>query len=627
MSEVRFYDAHRPAVAAGTYKLKARYEITGGPSAPATPPDETLSFNVGGPITALSDADVVSVYPPPGSLGPHTHDFPHVVLSSATLPFARLGTHLAKTDPWMALILVTEADLGGPLTFDPPARQSAPERITLPSDLLRDIAPPATNLTLHTHVRERDGQPERAVVLCSRLPQADTRNHALLISVQDLYAQAPQIAPAGTRMQVTVLRRWSFSCIDDSESFAERKKVLESNTAALRIPDPSPQPSPDPAAAYRKGGWSLMPMARRDGSQSYGFYRGPFAGGRPGGGARPDPMAQVSADGLLEFHEGLGLFDTSYAAAWELGRLLALASTDTAQALAAMHRQHVRHLRGAAGLQASALPAAALPQAAPQTALPQRIYDFLGRLLAFDGVPFSYLVPDEALLPPESARAFAIDPHWMACLLAGALSPGRRPGDPVPDGLPKVEAMCGVLIRSNIVRDFPSLEVRGYASDPVPLPTVQGVPPRAAEPPLVAQVSALPHPPHPDAPPSQALVAPAPRRLSPTLMLVLFKAPVVQVTMHPHSEALHHGFVRGTAGAPMEVYPRKADGTQDTAHPVKVGALSTIWQTEARQVIDLRQLLTALSGSPGIKLSNSASDLARQTVQPTAIARFGVDLT
>jgi len=57
--------------------------------------------------------------------------------------------------------------------------------------------------------------------------------------------------------------------------------------------------------------------------------------------------------------------------------------------------------------------------------MPQDIGEWLGRLLLLYGVPFNYLVPDEAMLPPESIRFFYLDPGWMKCLLEGACSVGK----------------------------------------------------------------------------------------------------------------------------------------------------------------------------------------------------------
>ena len=56
--------------------------------------------------------------------------------------------------------------------------------------------------------------------------------------------------------------------------------------------------------------------------------------------------------------------------------------------------------------------------------MPQTLVDWLTRLGLLEGVPFNYLVPDEAMLPPESLRFFYLDPNWTSALLDGAMSIG-----------------------------------------------------------------------------------------------------------------------------------------------------------------------------------------------------------
>lgn len=57
--------------------------------------------------------------------------------------------------------------------------------------------------------------------------------------------------------------------------------------------------------------------------------------------------------------------------------------------------------------------------------VPTDIASWLGRLHALFGVPFGYLVPDEAMLPPESIRFFHVDTAWAEVLVDGAFSIGR----------------------------------------------------------------------------------------------------------------------------------------------------------------------------------------------------------
>ena len=58
--------------------------------------------------------------------------------------------------------------------------------------------------------------------------------------------------------------------------------------------------------------------------------------------------------------------------------------------------------------------------------IPEEIGQWLGRAMLLYGVPFNYLVADEAMLPPESIRFFSLDSGWIKCLLEGACSVGRN---------------------------------------------------------------------------------------------------------------------------------------------------------------------------------------------------------
>ncbi len=120
---------------------------------------------------------------------------------------------------------------------------------------------------------------------------------------------------------------------------------------------------------------------------------------------------------------------------------------------------------------------------------PELVLNRLADLALLHGVPFEYLVPDPALLPPESLRFFRIDPQWVAALHAGVLAVGERStADALArraSGVPKVASrtaavrdrrrgracdaaneeteVTGFLLRSQLVTDYPGLQVRGAA--------------------------------------------------------------------------------------------------------------------------------------------------------------------
>jgi hypothetical protein len=126
--------------------------------------------------------------------------------------------------------------------------------------------------------------------------------------------------------------------------------------------------------------------------------------------------------------------------------------------------------------------------------VPGELRRFLGRLRLLHGVPFSYLVPDAALLPIESIRFFYVDRAWTDALVQGVLSVGtistvdraqleavyphiRDEVDEAertirkPQGEERLQgaggAVTGFLLRSRAVSGWPNLHVRAYDRDVV----------------------------------------------------------------------------------------------------------------------------------------------------------------
>lgn len=129
-----------------------------------------------------------------------------------------------------------------------------------------------------------------------------------------------------------------------------------------------------------------------------------------------------------------------------------------------------------------------------QEPLPAPVANWLTALALFEGVPFNYLVPDDRMLPPESARFFYVDPNWLAAASDGALSIGRTTSfdqahdagvaavadavvrarargerarrlgaEPPPqDTTPTGQLQTGVLLRSALVEGWRGLELVGF---------------------------------------------------------------------------------------------------------------------------------------------------------------------
>lgn len=135
--------------------------------------------------------------------------------------------------------------------------------------------------------------------------------------------------------------------------------------------------------------------------------------------------------------------------------------------------------------------------------VPLELREWLARLRLLEGVPFTYLVSDSVLLPPETIRFFYLDRNWTDALIQGALSVGtvnsadraqleklyrtvrdeideherrvRMPGsEEVAQG--PAATITGFLLRSRAVSGWPGLHVRAYknarvADEEVPPPS------------------------------------------------------------------------------------------------------------------------------------------------------------
>ena len=136
--------------------------------------------------------------------------------------------------------------------------------------------------------------------------------------------------------------------------------------------------------------------------------------------------------------------------------------------------------------------------------LPPSAVDWLARLTLLQGVPFPYLVPDEAMLPRESIRFFYLNMNWIDALIDGALSLGRNLttanasatangfakafhpavhnmararagtvrhkalGVKAQIGTANLQVVTGFLLRSTVVEGYPGIGVNAYPQGGTP---------------------------------------------------------------------------------------------------------------------------------------------------------------
>ena len=70
-----------------------------------------VQIQVNGPQVTLSESDIDSVYPAPGSTDSPDEFLPHIAIQRRTLPWERTGP--APGQPWLALLLLKSSELQG----------------------------------------------------------------------------------------------------------------------------------------------------------------------------------------------------------------------------------------------------------------------------------------------------------------------------------------------------------------------------------------------------------------------------------------------------------------------------------------------------------------------------------
>ena len=150
--------------------------------------------------------------------------------------------------------------------------------------------------------------------------------------------------------QAIIFREFAFG------DFAGILKHLNQDAPSLRLPDVGNAETD----SFLQMGFYPLPHELRQGEQTVSWYHGPLS---PRSNTETANFPIAAADTLLRYYDVNGMFDVSYASAWELGRLLALQNTQFSTTLYQWKRQYAKclnqkqqlidqstgHLQGAAG--------------------------------------------------------------------------------------------------------------------------------------------------------------------------------------------------------------------------------------------------------------------------------------
>jgi hypothetical protein len=172
-----------------------------------------------------------------------------------------------------------------------------------------------------------------AIVIGNRLPQNVQTSHAYLIGLEGLSGLLPPSGPTQGSVRLAVLAHWTF--VSQGEPLDFTTAVASLNGRAPHGPDaavttlrlaadgiPTAGVGAAIGAALNAGNAPLA-HALRTGETTVSWFRGPLSPlDTP---PAPDlPVPYTCSDAALVFDPTTGLFDASLAAAWTVGRLIAL---------------------------------------------------------------------------------------------------------------------------------------------------------------------------------------------------------------------------------------------------------------------------------------------------------------
>jgi hypothetical protein len=382
-TSITFIQNHIPALESGDYRIDVTQTVTANSQTQATYTAQQ-NFYVSGKRYSLEASDVNSVFPPLGSSGQYERILPHIVFNSSSLPWQRTtGNTNSLTNgniaPWIALLLFDESEnIGAPqqvtiadlvtynTTFYPP-RASEPGEddtapvnvIDVPLGLFNSIAPSIKDLQWLAHVRQvsvenkitsndEAANDSYAVVIGNRLPHEGRTSTMHLVSFENYSDYLPVQRstmntynvpstnfPVGiTTVRLVSLYSWSFRATPELQSFGGLLLNADMNPPTLQMPFTSDTDGTSAANQTVQNafgmGYTAMNHQVRNGDKTVSWYRGPLL---PLGTPPFLIPPYTSADTLMRYDPTLGMLDATYAAAWQLGKLMALHDSAYAQTL------------------------------------------------------------------------------------------------------------------------------------------------------------------------------------------------------------------------------------------------------------------------------------------------------
>lgn len=586
---ITFSSYNLPALDDGLYKITVEHTFQADSESTApTIPKQTKYFAVLGPRYSLDPKEISTQFPPPKTSGRYYNVLPHIMFKRAILPWERKLDATKPKTPWLTLVLCTHNEIirwqkagndNKLLTIRTDTLENicndaqtnhivfpqlsdiemvpgeSPNElvnyIDIPEPLLQLVLPKEDELPQLANIRQSSDTPPAGtknpkfpVLMCNRLPQPEQENTVFLLSLEnrtDVYTQLKSATPITEEPTPTaspklyrfaVLNSWRFASVKPNLTFEQLLIDANKLEATTKGTFCLPTVGDTNADLFLEKGYVPLEHQTRQGNKMVSWYRGPLL---PGIAATtptpPTPSSITSPDSLVRVYSEIGMFDVTYASAWNIGRSIILENKHVSQALFEWKRACVQAKK-------ADVPSHLPCNKAAQPSLPQIVKDWFARLSCLEQVPFNYLVADQNLLPQESIQFFSVDPLWVQLLLRGAFAVGdiassdRSIEDTLFAQIPTPVALSGFLLRSPVVAGWPHLLVNGFGTEP----------PAGSNPPFESGATSL----------KQHRYT-----LGEDTLLCLFEGSIQSAEVYLHPETIHYGIdykAKGSSEKPSPCY-------------------------------------------------------------------------
>jgi len=332
----------------------------------------SLDFCVKTDRVSMNPGEVYSVYPPKDSSGDFGNCLPNIVFHRRTFPWECVVRD--EGTPWIALLVISEDENAklatmkfreslhqdyGTLIPNFKDREDVDDdqicqTVTIPYSLFLDILPYGDDLPYLAHAKEvnldnkvTDNEVKGewfSCVIANRYPgyplasepaDAEIQHTVYLVSLEgfeDYIYNTERRKEDERRFKDVVmycLYSWSFKVkINNGFDFQSLAQSIKPGT--LQVSD---NVSDESVNELLKLGYVPINHYFREGSNSISWYHSPFVPQKPQWNYKV--KTSFLSDELLEYDPQNGMFNISYSAAWQLGRLLALKDKDFSRKLLA----------------------------------------------------------------------------------------------------------------------------------------------------------------------------------------------------------------------------------------------------------------------------------------------------